>query len=61
MREELYEVRRLRLKLKAAKALIRDLDVAVARAEEALERALVAQPQKEEAQRNEHDRESVAA
>ncbi len=47
---ELEEVRTLRLKLKAAKHLIRDLSIAAARAEEALERAN-AQP--EEAQRDE--------
>jgi hypothetical protein len=59
MSGELPEVRRLRLKLKAAKALIRDLSIAVAQCEEALEReAHNAQPQ--EAQRD-HDREPVAA
>lgn len=47
---ELEEIKILRLKLKAAKALIRDLSVAVARAEEALERAHNAQPK--EAQRD---------
>jgi len=36
MAGELEAVQRLRLKLKAAKALIRDLGVAVAQAEEAL-------------------------
>lgn len=47
---ELEEVRTLRLKLKAAKHLIRDLSIAAARAEEALEQAN-AQPK--EAQRDE--------
>ena len=47
---ELDEVQFLRLKLKGAKHLIRDLLEAVARCEEALERANNAQP--EEAQRD---------
>lgn len=46
---ELAEVRHLRLKLKAAKALIRDLGIAVARCEDALEKAH-RNPQPEEAQ-----------
>lgn len=49
MVDELEAVQRLRLKLKAAKALIRDLGIAVAQAEEALEQSRNAQPQ--EAQR----------
>lgn len=49
MAGELPEVRRLRLKLKAAKALIRDLGIAAAQCEEALERAS-RNPQPEEAQ-----------
>jgi len=50
MTDELVAVQRLRLKLKAAKSLIRDLGIAVAQAEEALEAASRnAQPQ--EAQR----------
>jgi hypothetical protein len=57
---ELEEVRRLRLKLKAAKALIRELGIAVAQAEEALEIAAHPNAQPEEAQRD-HDREPVAA
>ncbi|MBA2642657.1 MAG: hypothetical protein H0U82_07015 [Actinobacteria bacterium] len=48
---ELDEVKLLRLKLKAAKGLLRDLTIACARAEEALEReAHNAQPK--EAQRD---------
>ncbi len=47
---ELEEVRTLRLKLKAAKHLIRDLSIAAARAEEALERANAQPPENEEAQ-----------
>jgi len=39
MADELVAVQRLRLKLKAAKSLIRDLGIAVAQAEEALEAA----------------------
>lgn len=58
MAGELPEVKRLRLKLKAAKALIRDLSIAVAQCEDALERQANAQPK--EAQRD-HDREPVAA
>lgn len=58
MAGELPEVQRLRLKLKAAKALIRDLSIAVAQCEEALERE--AQRTAEEAQRD-HHREPVAA
>lgn len=58
MAGELPEVKRLRLKLKAARALIRDLSIAAAQCEEALERQANAQP--EEAQRD-HDREPVAA
>jgi len=50
---ELEEVKTLRLKLKAAKHLIRDLSIAAARAEEALEQAN-AQPPKE-AQRRDED------
>lgn len=44
MQDELEAVQRLRLKLKAAKALIRDLGIAVAQAEEALEDSRNAQP-----------------
>lgn len=50
--DELEEVRLLRLKLKAARSLIRDLLIAAARAEEALDRAN-AQPK--EAQREHQD------
>jgi hypothetical protein len=60
---ELDEVRTLRLKLKAAKALIRDLGIAVARCEEALERQARthnnAQP--EEAQRDHQDEDLYCA
>ena len=48
--DELEEVRELRLKLKAARHLIRDLLATCARAEEALDKAQYAQPK--EAQRN---------
>lgn len=51
----LEAVRELRLKLKAARALIRDLAAAAARAEEALEAA-----QPEEAQRT-HDQHHLTA
>jgi hypothetical protein len=51
---ELEEVKLLRLKLKAAKHLLRDLTIAAARAEEALDRAAhSAQPK--EAQREYSD------
>lgn len=56
---ELDEVRTLRLKLKAARALIRDLAIAAARAEEALDKARNAQPK--EAQRDEEDERSYCA
>lgn len=58
---ELEAVQRLRLKLKAAKSLIRDLGVAVAQAEEALlEQSRNAQP--EEGTANEHtDQHTLAA
>lgn len=58
MSGELAEVKRLRLKLKAAKSLIRDLAVAVAQCEEALERSHVNAQPPTEAQ---HDRRSRAA
>lgn len=45
MAGELQEVQLLRLKLKAARNLLRDLGVAAARAEDALERARNAQPE----------------
>jgi hypothetical protein len=51
---ELDEVRNLRLKLKAARALIRDLAVACAQCEDALDRARYANAQPKEAQR-EHE------
>jgi hypothetical protein len=57
---ELDEVKRLRLKLKAARALIRDLNIAAARAEEALERH-ARNPQPEEAQGDHQDAERYAA
>jgi hypothetical protein len=50
--DELEEVRALRLRLKAARSLIRDLAVATARAEEALERARTHTAQPKEAQRD---------
>lgn len=49
MAGELPEVQRLRLKLKAARGLLRELAVAVAQAEEALERQ-ARNPQPKEAQ-----------
>jgi hypothetical protein len=60
MPDELEEVRILRLKLKAARGLIRELLVAATRAEEALERAHNAQPPKE-AQRDQEDDRSYCA
>jgi hypothetical protein len=60
MADELAEVRRLRLKLKAAKALIRDLGIAVAQCEDALE-AAHRNPQPREAQDHEHHHSLTAA
>lgn len=53
--EELEEVRLLRLKLKAARSLLRDLAVCAARAEEALDRAAHDNAQPKEAQREYDD------
>jgi hypothetical protein len=68
---ELPEVQRLRLKLKAARALIRDLAVSAAQAEEALDAARrrggcgcncnCNDPQPKEAQGNEPDHHLAAA
>lgn len=61
MADELPEVKRLRLKLKAARSLLRDLAVACAQAEDALDAAahrpshVNAQTSKE-AQHDRHDR-----
>lgn len=56
MAGELPEVQRLRLKLKAARSLIRDLAIAAAQCEEALERVHNSQPQEAQS-----DRERVRA
>lgn len=61
MMDELESVQRLRLKLKAAKALIRDLGIAVAQAEEALQAAHDAQPQEGTAHEHTHQRSFSAA
>lgn len=57
---ELPEVRLLRLKLKAARALVRDLAIACARAEEALD-AAAHNPQPKEAQGHEDPKRYCAA
>lgn len=59
MTEELEEVRILRLKLKAARSLLRELAIAGARAEEALERQAF-NPQPKEAQGEPEDTVLVA-
>lgn len=57
---ELEEVRQARLKVKAMRSFVRDLDVALARAEEALERA-ARNPQPKEAQGVEDEEQQYCA
>lgn len=56
---ELPEVRVLRMKLKAARQLLRDLAIACAQADDALERAH-RNPQPEEAQHDHEERQRTA-
>lgn len=58
---ELVEVQRLRQMLKSSRALLRELAIAVARAEEELERAAHVNAQPEEAQRDQEDERAYCA